>query len=357
MTSHRTIHAGLGLFVALSSGCMGNFDESLYMTDAGPMAEDATIGLTGEVTNVCGVEAPLLVFPEGAQSFEFDIDTRTASDTTREVSACTGRSQGGPEVFISMDAEADQHWHFHVDIDPFDGRESANPAVYVLRDCDERACSIGDGLDLCAGGADEHFTFVPTATDRYVVAFDSPSEGFQGRVLAFRTVCGDGQRDHSENCDDGNTVSGDGCSAGCLTELEGAAPAEVEVNDDLHSANLVDVSAGPVTVRGSLNKTCEADVFAIEVPAGGSIRASLAGTGGAICPLETATTQLELIEQTSRGPSLRVSGTVAAGDVCPSLTTEHALANDLPAGMYFVAVNVMRDTADTLAYELTLSVE
>ena len=31
-------------------------------------------------------------------------------------------------------------------------------------------------------------------------------------------VCGDGELDAGETCDDGNTTPGDGCSAGCQTE-------------------------------------------------------------------------------------------------------------------------------------------
>ena len=333
--------------VALCTGCLGNFDEELYMA-----------GLSGELADVCGLSAPLLRFPPGERSFEFDVDTRGATDTTREVVECTGNAQGGPEVFISINAETGQHWHFHVDVDPFENRSTANPAVYVLGDdCDERACSVGDGLDLCAAGADEHFTFIPETTDRYIVAFDSPDSGFQGRVLAFRTVCGDGERDHSENCDDGNTVSGDGCSERCLTELSGAAPTEVEVNDDIFSANLVDVSGGAVTVRATLNKLCEVDVFAIEVPEGGSIRATLAGDGGTSCPADLIDTRLELIERTGRGPSLIATGAVVSGDTCPSIGAAQARANNLPAGTYYVAASVLRDRPDTLQYELTLSTE
>ena len=33
------------------------------------------------------------------------------------------------------------------------------------------------------------------------------------------TVCGNGAREGTEECDDGNTVAGDGCSASCRTEL------------------------------------------------------------------------------------------------------------------------------------------
>lgn len=38
-------------------------------------------------------------------------------------------------------------------------------------------------------------------------------------------VCGDGSRDASEECDDGNTVNGDGCSSTCRIEVKPKPPA------------------------------------------------------------------------------------------------------------------------------------
>jgi cysteine-rich repeat protein len=37
--------------------------------------------------------------------------------------------------------------------------------------------------------------------------------------------CGDGILDSGEQCDDGNNVSGDGCSATCQTELDAGVQA------------------------------------------------------------------------------------------------------------------------------------
>ena len=124
---------------ALLVGCVDLFDESLYTSAQDAGGPDAAIGLTGELLEVCGSDAPQLVFPEGAAAFEFDLDTRDKADNAREVSSCTGRSQGGPDLFMSIDATRGEHWHFHIDVDPFEGRDAANPAIYVLRDCDERA--------------------------------------------------------------------------------------------------------------------------------------------------------------------------------------------------------------------------
>ncbi len=42
-----------------------------------------------------------------------------------------------------------------------------------------------------------------------------PGQNLLQRLL----VCGDGEPDVGEECDDGNTVSGDGCSATCQFEV------------------------------------------------------------------------------------------------------------------------------------------
>jgi cysteine-rich repeat protein len=39
------------------------------------------------------------------------------------------------------------------------------------------------------------------------------------RFLDLGPLCGNGAMDTGETCDDGNNLDGDGCSAGCLTEL------------------------------------------------------------------------------------------------------------------------------------------
>ncbi len=44
-----------------------------------------------------------------------------------------------------------------------------------------------------------------------------PSEGDELQVIC--NVCGDGVIDDAEECDDGNTVDGDGCSSSCMGEV------------------------------------------------------------------------------------------------------------------------------------------
>jgi cysteine-rich repeat protein len=40
----------------------------------------------------------------------------------------------------------------------------------------------------------------------------------QDFVVCPESTCGNGMQEHAEQCDDGNTVAGDGCSASCQDE-------------------------------------------------------------------------------------------------------------------------------------------
>lgn len=53
---------------------------------------------------------------------------------------------------------------------------------------------------------------------------DNNQDGFIDNQDPACQVCGDGDLDPGEDCDDGNTVSGDGCTSDCLTESQGGAP-------------------------------------------------------------------------------------------------------------------------------------
>ncbi|MCB9649805.1 MAG: DUF4215 domain-containing protein [Deltaproteobacteria bacterium] len=70
-----------------------------------------------------------------------------------------------------------------------------------------------------------------------------------------------------EQCDDGNTVNGDGCSATC--RLEAAQVAEVEPNDTQAQAFPSGLNGvGLVTIEGAISPSGDDDVFSLGVPAG-----------------------------------------------------------------------------------------
>lgn len=331
----------------LLSGCFV-FDASLYM-DAG-----ADGGGTA-ISDTCETTAPMLEVAPGT-SVTFPVDTMARRDDARDTVACTGRMENGPDVFVQIDPELGDRWHFHVRVET--GVGGANPAIYVLSSCDPRECQGGDGIDTCGAGADEHFTFVPDVAATYQLAFDSvDGEGFRGNVEAYRNVCGDATQSHGESCDDGNaddTV----CDSLCRVVLTGASPLEDEVNDDIHLANFLSLAPGSsMAVRGEIANLCEIDVYALEVPEGASIVAALSAEGGAACGASADGTELELIELSSaNNPRVRVAGT---GDPCPSIDAAQTLARNLPAGTYYLHVrNVIEGTrATAFRYQLDVTLE
>lgn len=60
-------------------------------------------------------------------------------------------------------------------------------------------------------------TYVACSDGKSGLAFVTPAAGACPSFTASAAVCGNGVLDSGEACDDGNTVSGDGCSGDCLT--------------------------------------------------------------------------------------------------------------------------------------------
>ena len=97
-------------------------------------------------------------------------------------------------------------------------------------------------------------------------------------------ACGDGVRVLPEECDDGNTSDGDGCSASCLLET-----VEVEPNDTPETGNLV--APGSI-YRGSL-PVGDTDTFLLDAVAGTTylIETFVGGVGTCFgTPVETRLT-------------------------------------------------------------------
>ncbi len=88
-------------------------------------------------------------------------------------------------------------------------------------------------------------------------------------------ACGNGIREATvgEQCDDGNTVPGDGCSDTCT--LEGGSITEVEPNDSQATATPTGlVGPGLFTVVGANNPSGDDDVYSLVVPPGAALRLS-----------------------------------------------------------------------------------
>jgi cysteine-rich repeat protein len=83
-------------------------------------------------------------------------------------------------------------------------------------------------------------------------------------------ICGNGLLEPGETCDDGNTTSGDGCSAAC--EYEGVLVVESEQNGTQASADPLGLTgARTVHVKGTNTPPGDNDVYSFAVPANAAV--------------------------------------------------------------------------------------
>jgi fibro-slime domain-containing protein len=91
------------------------------------------------------------------------------------------------------------------------------PSVCTASECGNMVVDPGEGCDL---GPELNGLFYGDATGCSKTCTQEPNCRPGGMTQACSTACGDGNIDmpDGETCDDGNAVSGDGCSATCQTE-------------------------------------------------------------------------------------------------------------------------------------------
>lgn len=323
-----------------ASGC-NVFDPALYMMpvppDAAPPTPDAAPPTVAFADRCVGL-GPLA----SASSFELNIDTSSLRGDVSEVVACVGHDLPGNDGFVALEMNGGDKWHVHVNpVAPFD------PAVYILASCDERACSKVTAIDECGAGKSEHLSFLVPQTGTYFVGIDSAAAGGgQSTVLIFRPICGNKTTEHSETCDDGNTMSGDGCDSLCRKEFTAPDVTELEPNDDPRAANVLLVEGKTMNATGAVASRCDHDMYSVTLTRPGTIKATIAPTTAA-CGIEGAPITLALIGADGLTPVGGVTTTVTSD--CPALE-----GNNLAPGEYFL---VVRRPAGEMQWQYKLTVE
>jgi len=149
----------------------------------------------------------------------------------------------------------------------------------------------------------------------------SNAGGFVLNVHSRPIVCGDGNRDGNEACDDGNMNSLDGCSASCVLESD-----ELEPNGTVAQAT-------PYTgypFFAAITSSTDVDVFSISVPAGHTrLLAEIFDLGDGACAKYLLDSRLEILD----AATIRASN----GDTSTSFCSR-VQATGLSPGAYFVRV-------------------
>lgn len=208
------------------------------------------------------------------------------------------------------------------------------------------------------GGVSPCSKIVPTAypaaanlpVGTYKVTVEGASSGATTPlyVVAIRVTppgCGDAILEAGEQCDDGNTTSGDGCSATCKAE----SPWEIEPNGSTITATPL----WPTTSswNGSISRIGDRDYYAFTLPSTASVTLTTHDVGSpSTCGFDTVihllnASGVQLVQDDE-------NGVASCSKISPSL---YPAAAALPAGTYYVWVQSFSDSTVIPAYSLDLT--
>ncbi len=210
-----------------------------------------------------------------------------------------------------------------------------------------------DGADLCPKL--DPFLDIPlgnlaVGTYKVEIAALSMATVIPQYVLKVKVLppgCGDGFITGAEQCDDSNTVSGDGCSALCVSE----APWEIEPNNIQGQAGTL--WPGFNHWIGSIQSPGDQDWYKIVVQAGQSVTLDVHSVGNAAaCPYDIT---MMLVD----GGGTMVASSDDDGVVpCPRLSPMvNPVMATLPAGPYYVQVQRLSATSTGGPYQLDFTAQ
>ncbi len=232
-------------------------------------------------------------------------DTTLAGSTDMVDSyGCVGWDESGPEYAYEFIAPSDT-----LITATLSGLGGTDLDVFIVEDLGDGSC---DPEFACRAFGDNSASFDVVTGRRYFIVVD----GFEGASGAYTleltceatTSCGDGALEPGEECDDGNTSGGDGCSATCLLEAgtcEADFPASCGMSDSwstlgLGATDFVDEYSciawdesgpeytyvftapadGPVTIDLTAEAGVDLDVFVLLEVGGGCVAGNCVAYGG-----------------------------------------------------------------------------
>ncbi len=278
------------------------------MNDATP-GEDA-MPMESEAAEACGMASRKVLTTT-------EVITLNTTSMQNDFSL-TGTMSGGADAFYSFEATSGEFWHFHLAaVSP--GRD---PVMYIVQApggiCQSSTPFVAN---TCPLAGDEHFAFRPMRNGTYYLGIDDAmTGGGMYRLQVVRPICGNGDIEHGEPCDDGNMINDDSCSNSCLSRLRdvdmtGKTSESPGHNDNAEEANvIVFPPSNQLEVSGNIGGAgdCYPDVFAVDVPVGGAmvrVTALDPGTEADCVSEDAAPYTLELRNQTGdliggeRGPN------------------------------------------------------
>jgi cysteine-rich repeat protein len=168
----------------------------------------------GGVVNDCPGQ-PFVLAGSGSAPRTATFAGSTVFASTSSTSTPSGCSGSGPNAIYAITPDVDGSLTAKLVAD-YD-----NATLHIRTECDQSATQL-DCKEATEPLQDLELTVPVKAGLPHYVVVDSASSTYKGEYRLEVTVnparCGNGIVDGSEECDDANTASGDGCAAGCTLE-------------------------------------------------------------------------------------------------------------------------------------------
>ncbi len=246
----------------------------------------------------------------------------------------------GQEDFFEVVLDADGYINARTGAPVLDMCEAGADTVLALYDSAfmEIASNDDGGQGLCSSlqANDEDDQLVAGTYFLGVRAFSATGtvSAYQLQVVTLASGCGNGISEPSQNeqCDDGNTMAGDGCSATCTAEFLGTVNG---IGQDETFADSIDPG--------------QEDFFEVVLDADGYINAR---TGAPV--LDMCETGADTVLAVYDSSLMQVARNDDSGGTRCSTIEATSSANLLTAGTYIVGVRAFSATATVSAYEVQI---
>jgi cysteine-rich repeat protein len=315
-----------------TSGCSG----AENCTDAKDNDGDRDVDcLDDDCAAACAdpcVEVPIL--HDGPDIIDGDLTGHASAGSA----SCTDPDDGsGPEIVYSFTPD-------HTGVLEVTLLSQDNLVVSVRSSCDAASNELGcDNANT--GISNQLYLKVPCVQGEEVFivveGFGPDDAGnFSMTAQSHSIVCGDANRDGSEQCDDGNTEPGDGCSGTCALEATETEPNNSVGQADAHTGDwFAELTSGD-----------EDWVSIVAQGANPALLAEVRDFGDGACGIGLMDTELEIYD--SDGTTLLVSADDGGDGLC-SLATAAGLT---PGATYYVRVRHANGTNNTFPYVLYLEI-
>jgi cysteine-rich repeat protein len=217
-----------------TSGCVGKENCEDGVDNDGDGKIDCLDSSCQAACATACTDLPALVDDDGAT-----VTGITDGHTIGAAPSCASSAGAGPETAYTFTAA--HTGYLTARLTPHNaGSGPPNLVLSVRRQCTDVSTEVACDNENSGSSVLVVDGLAVTQGDTFAIVVDgfsaSDHGAYQLSVGTHTQVCGDGHKDPGEQCDDGNMMSGDGCSSSCTVEITESEPNDTRGTADPYSA-------------------------------------------------------------------------------------------------------------------------